>query len=365
MASWETWNDPETRAELARTPIVVVMGGASDERDVSLTSGRSALNALRDLSGPSHDLRPPILEIEIDAEGLWRVDDVPLTPPRAIEALPDDSVFLLALHGGAGEDGRVQGFLETAGRRHSGACPMTSALCMHKHHSRLVAADAGVAVAPGAFVTSGAYRADRAGALERLLDVPGDIHFVKHASAGSSFGVFRCTSPDEVESAADKIVESGGDVLVEAEVSGLETTAGLIGNGAHATPLPIAEIVPRSGAFFDHEQKYASAGGADETCPPVHLPAELATRIQDRALRAWEAFGGTGYARIDFIVPCLTSREGTRVFEPDVEPIFLEANTLPGFTPRSLLPLAASADGVAFRELCIEVVARTLRDDRP
>lgn len=365
MASWETWSEPDTRARLARTPIVVVMGGGSAEREVSLTSGRAAAGALRDLSGPSYDLAPPVLEVDIAADGSsWRIEGADLEPQRALEALPQDAVFLLALHGGAGEDGRVQGFLETAGRLHTGADPQTSALCMHKHHARLVAADAGLAVAPGDFVTAGTFRADAEAAIERLAAVPGAVRFVKHASAGSSFGVHRCTSDDELASAARSIVESGGDVLVESEVSGLETTAGLVGDGRAAAALPIAEIVPRGEAFFDHEQKYASEGGAIETCPPVHLPEPIAARIQDRARRAWEAFGGTGYARIDFIVPCRTSRDGVRTFEDDVEPVLLEANTLPGFTPRSLLPLAASADGVAFRELCLEVVSRALRGSR-
>ena len=331
----------------------------------SLTSGRAALDALRDLSGASYDVSPPVLATEIDADERWRVDGVPLDPTRALEALPERAVFLLALHGGAGEDGRVQAFLEIAGRRHTGADTTTSALCMHKHHARLVAADAGRAVAPAAFVTAGEYRSAREPALERLAAVPGAIRFAKHASAGSSFGVFRCASDEDLVRAADEIAESGGDVLVEAEIAGLETTAGLIGDGADAATLPIAEIVPRSGAFFDHEQKYASHGGADETCPPVHLPDAIAARIQDRALRAWGAFGGRGYARIDFIVPCRTARDGARSFEADVEPVLLEANTLPGFTPRSLLPLAAAADGVAFRELCLEVVARALRSDHP
>ncbi|MEM9379263.1 MAG: hypothetical protein AAGB93_04870 [Planctomycetota bacterium] len=364
MASWQSWSDPAVRAELSGTPIVVLMGGASAERDVSLTSGRAALDALKDLSGASYDVAPPVLATEIDADGRWRVDGVPLDPTRALEALPSNAVFLLALHGGAGEDGRVQAFLRIAGRRHTGAGPTTSALCMHKHHARLVAADAGIAVAPAAFVTAGAYRTGRDAALERLTAVPGSVRFAKHASAGSSFGVFRCAADDDLVRAADEIAESGGDVLVEAEIGGLETTAGLVGDGADAAVLPVAEIVPRSGAFFDHEQKYASEGGAIETCPPVHLPDAIAERIQQRARTAWEAFGGRGYARIDFIVPCRTARDGARSFEDEVEPVLLEANTLPGFTPRSLLPLAAAADGVGFRELCLEVVARALRSDR-
>ncbi|MEM8711868.1 MAG: hypothetical protein AAGG01_13025 [Planctomycetota bacterium] len=360
MKEWETWGEDPVLGELKSTPIVVLMGGESLERDVSLTSGRSIVSSLRDLSGPSFEVAPPISEVEISAGGEWVVDGQALTPQRAVEALPERAVFLLALHGGAGEDGRVQGFLDQVGRRYTGAGTATSALCMHKHRSRLVAADAGIAVAPGAFATDSSFRRQRAACMERFLAVDGPVKFVKHASAGSSFGVFRCETAEEIEKAADEIARGGGDILVEAEVSGLETTCGVIGDAGAAYALPIVEIVPASGGFFDYREKYSSEGGAQETCPPVYLPSRVAERIKIRGRRAWDAFGGTGYARIDFIVPCTTSADGDRIFEDDVEPILLEANTLPGFTPRSLLPLAAKAEGVGFRELVLEIVARAL-----
>ncbi|MGK0482414.1 MAG: D-alanine-D-alanine ligase [Planctomycetota bacterium] len=360
LSDWETWNEPSVKAALQSTPIVVVMGGDSMERDVSLTSGHSIVTSLRDLSGPSSEITPPVTELEISASGDWCIDGLALPPQRAVEALPPNAIYLLALHGGAGEDGRVQAFLQLARRRHTGPGTATSSLCMHKHHSRLVAADAGVAVAPGAFATNGAFKLQREESLQRFHAVPGKVKFVKHASAGSSFGVFRCDSDESVTKAADEIAVSGGDILVEAEISGLETTCGVIGNGSEAATLPIVEIVPHASGFFDHEQKYSAQGGAAETCPPIYLPSILAERVKIRARRAWESFHGEGYGRIDFIVPCKTSREGERVFEDDAEPIMLEANTLPGFTPRSLLPLAAKADGVGFRELCLEIVARAL-----
>lgn len=358
---WLAWRG--RAAELARTPIAVVMGGDSSEREVSLTSGRAISAALRDLAGPTADVAPPVFDVEIDDAGRWVIDGAPLSPEKAVGALPPETVYLLALHGGAGEDGRVQAFLQVTGRRHTGASPQSSALCMDKHRSRLIAADAGVRVAPAAFATASGFRRDRGAALERFAAVPGRVKFVKHCSAGSSFGVHRCGSDDEVASAADSIVESGGDVLVEAAVVGLETTAGLIGDGADAAALPIVEIVPEGGTFFDHQQKYAAEGGATETCPPVLLPREIQERIQDRARRAWDAFGGTGYGRIDFIVPYPDEAgpQSPRMFDPDAEPVMLEANTLPGFTPRSLLPLSANAAGIGFRELCVEVAARALR----
>lgn len=360
MTTWETWAAGDRRALLAKTPIVVLMGGRSAERDVSLTSGRAALAALKDLSGPSYDVAPSIFELEIDVNGRWCLDGAALLPQRAVEALPEEAVFWLALHGGEGEDGRVQAFLELAERRHTGAGTATSSLCMDKHQSRLVAADAGVRVAAGLHIHKGQFERDPSGAAARIRGLGPGTHFVKHSSAGSSFGVHRCQTADEMVSAVQSIAESGGNILVEAEVRGLEVTAGVIGDGAGAAALPIVEIEPVGEAFFDHEQKYSASGGALEACPPVQLSAGIQERIQERAKAAWEAFGGTGYARIDFMVPSIGGKPGARRFDPEVEPVMLEANTLPGFTPRSLLPLAAKADGVGFRELCLELVSRAI-----
>ena len=360
MASWETWTQGEVRARLTRTPIAVLMGGESDEREVSLTSGQAVLGALRDLTGPAYDVTPPIFGVEIDADGRWVLDGAALEPHQAIRSLPEETVFLLALHGGAGEDGTVQRLLVGAGRRFTGARAECSALCMDKHLSREAAAAAGVAVAAGTLVPGARWREDRAGALAAALAVPGPVRFVKHTSAGSSFGVHRCASADEVEQACESVASGAADILVEAEVSGLETTVGVMGDGGEAIALPVAEIVPAPGSFFDHEQKYSTQHGAEEFCPPRHLPETVARRLQQRALTAWEAFGGERYARIDFIVPATRREDGSFEIEDAAEPVLLEANTLPGFTPRSLLPLAASADGVGFRELCLELVARAL-----
>ncbi len=357
---WATWSENRTAAALSARPVAVLMGGRSGERDVSLTSGRAVLAALRQAAGASSFVAPRIIEVEIDREGAWCLDGAGYSPQRLVEALPADTVFFLALHGGAGEDGRVQAFLQTCGRVHTGAGPQTSALCMDKHRSRLVASSAGVRVASGAFATCSEIRRDREAALARLSAVDAAVRFAKDVTGGSSIGVHRCADDVELARAVDMIVAGGGDVLVEAGIAGLETTCGLIGDGADAHPLPIVEIEPRAGAFFDLEQKYAAEGGAVETCPPRHLPPVLARRIQARAVQAWEAFGGAGYARVDFMVPGEPDGDGGWRFDEEEEPIMLEANTLPGFTPRSLLPLAAGADGAGFRELCLELIARSI-----
>lgn len=360
MARWETWSRPDLRARLTRTPIAILMGGESEEREVSLTSGAAVSAALRDLTGPAFDVTPAIFDVQVDTEGRWVLDGAALEPMQAIQSLPDDTVFLLALHGGAGEDGTVQSLLERAGRRYTGAGPECSALCMNKHRSREAARGAGVSVAPGVHLTRSRWLEDRSGALADALAVPGPTRFVKHTSAGSSFGVHRCATDEEVELACAAIAAEGADILIEAEVPGLETTVGVMGDGRSAMALPVAEVIPALGSFFDHEQKYSEQTGAEEFCPPRYLPEPLANRLQECALTAWEAFGGQRYGRIDFIVPATRLSDGSFEIDGDASPVLLEANTLPGFTPRSLLPLAASADGVGFRELCLELVARAL-----
>lgn len=357
-AGWVTWPDPRTARRVAERPVAVLMGGRSGERDVSLTSGESVLTSLRDPSGPTSSIAPQVFGVEIDGDGAWCLGGEAHSPQRLVEVLPAETVYFLALHGGEGENGTVQAFLETCGRAHTGAGPQTSALCMDKHRSRLVGAEAGVRIASGAFATRGEVERDRSAALARLCAVDAPIRFAKDVTGGSSIGVHRCVDDSGLAGAVDAIVAGGGDVLVEAGIPGLETTCGLIGDGAAAAALPIVEIEPRGGAFFDLEQKYAAEGGAIETCPPRHLTPVMSQRIQERARRAWEAFGGTGYARIDFMIPGAPDGAGGWRIEPDAEPVMLEANTLPGFTPRSLLPLAAEAEGVGFRELCVELIAR-------
>jgi len=347
---------------LARRPLVVLSGGTSTEREVSLASGRAIVAALTDPgAGQTSALRPAVHAVELDAEGRWLVAGAPLTPTAALEALPDDALFMLALHGGAGEDGRIAAFLEIAGRTFTGTGHATGALCMHKGRTRLVAAEAGVRVAPGFCVPHGRLVEERARCLARAAALPGSVRFVKHATGGSSVLVFRCEGEAEVDAALTAIHGAGGDAVVEAAVTGLEVSAGLLGDGAEASPLPVVEILPKGGRFFDYAEKYA-ADGALERCPAEALGAENERRVQAAALATWGAVGGTGYARIDFIVP----GPSPGIPDRDAVPVLLEVNTLPGFTPRSLLPREAAAVGLDYRALCFEVLARALarRGDR-
>jgi len=348
---WTTWGDRSE--ELARTAVVVLGGGISGEREVSLTSSRAIAAALRERDGHDPGLPASVQEVEVDPAGRWCVEGVALSPQRAVEQLPSDALYFSGLHGGPGEDGRLQAFLEVAGRRYTGAGPAASALCMDKRRARQAAEAVRVRVAPGRFISREEWAGRPAEVLAALNALGTSVWFVKPNGGGSSVNLVRVEGSDGLSGAVGSVLASGDDVLVEAAQEGLEVTAGIVGNrGQEPVLLPIVEILPQTSAFFDYREKY-SDDGAREVCPPEHLGRPSAARVQDRALAAYRSLGCEGYARMDFIVP------------PDgvtgaAEPVFLEANTLPGFTARSLLPQAAGATGVDFRGLCLELCARAL-----
>jgi D-alanine-D-alanine ligase len=262
-------------------------------------------------------------------------------------------VFLLALHGGEGEGGVVQGLLEAAGRAYSGAGVAASALCLDKHHTRLVLADAGLAVAPGHLVRPVAWRRDPEAELERLRGLGRAGWFVKPNRGGSSLGVTRVDQPEQLAVAIERVLAAGDAALVEARMLGVEATCGVLGNrGTALRALPPVEIRPRGTAFFDYSEKY-SAAGALELCPPEGLGAATVARLQEAALLAHEVTGCDGVSRTDFIVPA----EGGPV-------LALEVNTLPGMTARALVPRSAAVMGLDFPALCLELIRLALEAER-
>ncbi|MFN0245091.1 MAG: D-alanine--D-alanine ligase [Planctomycetota bacterium] len=359
------------RAELlGGSTVVVLMGGRSTEREVSLVSGRAVADALSVVPPDSERPGPErVIAVEIDRAGRWLVEGEHLEPAAALARLPANAIFFLGLHGSPGEDGSMQGFLETAGRAYTGSGVLASALCINKHATRLVLAAAGVRVARGMQIDAKRWREERGAALAQLDElVEGDRHgaggwSVKPNCGGSSISTFLVSKRDELAVAIDAVLATGDRALVEAWVRGTEVTCGVLGNGdGEQRALPPVEIVPKDDRFFDYEQKY-SAQGADEFCPPRSLAPELVERVQALAVRAHRAAGCDGYSRTDFIVPDpgdgLPAR-GAGGTDRDREPVALEINTLPGMTQRSLLPKAAAVEGLSLRELCLEILGLAL-----
>ena len=281
--------------------IVVLYGGESDEREVSLQSGMRVAAALRSVG---HQV------MRVD----HRMDRLPaiLSDLRAA-----DAVFL-ALHGGDGEDGTLQALLEQNGIFHyTGSDPRSAALAMEKAAAKICVAARGVPVARGEVLSP----------LASEPPFPFPV-VLKPVSGGSSVGLHFVRTQKEW-----RRIPAREGILCEELLPGREFTVGIL-NGA---ALPAVEIRPIGGAY-DYEHKY-TVGASEELCP-APLDAPRALRLAKLALTAFAALGLRDYARIDF------REDGMG------NPRFLEANTLPGMTETSLLPLAAKAAGVEFTELC-------------
>lgn len=293
-------------------PVIgVLMGGMSTERQISLESGRAVLAALleRGHRAVPVDVGPGLAATLLDA----RVD-----------------VAWIALHGRFGEDGCVQGLLEVMGIPYTGSGVQASAIAMDKLATkRAVAGCTEIVMAADVVVRRGE-------PLPAELPLPA---VVKPAVGGSSIGIAVVRTQAERDRAVAAALELDGIVLVEAFVEGLEITVAVL----DGVPLPVVAIQPVDG-WFDLDAKYTK--GKTVYTVPAPIPAGAAAKAQAAAVAAYRQIGCQGLSRADFILPA----------GPDVDPIFLEINTLPGMTPTSLSPMAAGEVGIGFNELCERIL---------
>ncbi|MFT5155384.1 MAG: D-alanine-D-alanine ligase, partial [Planctomycetota bacterium] len=200
LPSWTRLSRPEVRQALAKTSVVVLHGGASDEREVSSRSGESVLEALTALIDDNRE-NPPLRNltgVEIDTAGRWRVGHQSMAAEDALRELPSGALFFLALHGGEGEDGTIQDFLGTHGRLYTGSGVLSSALCMDKGRTRAVLRKAGLATPPGRLVRRADWASQRRRVLMELAALGGVTGwFVKPNRGGSSLGVTHVVRADE------------------------------------------------------------------------------------------------------------------------------------------------------------------------
>ena len=329
-------------ANLRTRTVAVLLGGRSSEREVSIKSGAAVLRAL---TGPALGR---LVALEIEPDGRWKLEGRSLAALEALAALPRETLFFLALHGGEGEDGSIQGLLETQGFLHTGSGVGASALCMDKQHTRAVLVAAGLRVARGRLVQPFEWQRERARILLELGALSSSGFVVKPNRGGSSVDTFVLEDAQALETSVARVLATGDLALVEERIRGIETTCAVLGNArGELQALTPVEIVPKPGRFFDYAEKYDS-DGAKEYCPPRSIAAETTQQLAELALRAHRAAGCDGYSRTDFFV----SGEG--------QPLVLEINTLPGLTDRSLLPLSAAQQGLGFAELCLEILALAL-----
>jgi len=292
-----------------------MLGGPSAERDVSLHSGAAVAKALRSFGHTVNELDPK--------------DDSWLLPPET------DVVFL-ALHGTYGEDGTVQQCLEELGVPYTGCGPEASRIAFDKVLTKQRCQKAGVPTAK--FV---------------VLDTPGASWpigwkppvVLKPVHQGSSVGLQFVERVADWNAALNEARRYDSQVLMEEKIIGRETTVGILDGEA----FPVVEVRPKEGAY-DYTNKY-TVGKTEYFCP-AQFDAPTTERIQDAALRAFEAIGGGDYARVDIMVGA------------SGDPVVLEVNTLPGMTETSLLPKAAAAAGLTYAELCQRMVDLALKRTR-
>jgi len=324
----------------------VLSGGTSSEREVSLRSGEAVVGALR-VAADSGAWEGTVTSVVIEEDGTWNTPDGRLKELDALRDLGAEHVVFIALHGGRGEDGRLQAVLESAGVRYTGSGPSASALCMDKRAARGVLLDEGLNVPPGLLVPRLLSGDTDQARLQRELEElspNGDGWFVKPNKGGSSAGVTRVMEPGGLLAAISTVLESGDSALVERLIRGVEVSVGVIGVlGRDLRALPTVEIQPQGSDWFDEAEKYA-ASGAVEVCPPENIPHSVDEDLRRSALRAHVATGCRGHSRTDFMVT-----EGGDIYA-------LEVNTIPGLTERSLLPLEAAAAGMNFQSLCLEML---------
>lgn len=323
-----------------RPRVVVVSGGPGPEHDVSLAGGRAIARGLR-ASGCA------VTTAVVGPDGSWRTGRTPGLAAAAAELAGAD-VAVPALHGPWGEDGGIQGFLETLGVPYVGSGVLASATCMDKARTKLVLAASGIGVSPGRVVRSPVGRADMA-RLVRELGLP---LFVKPVGAGSSFGVSRVTRATRLPEALALAGRYGPRVLVERELGGPEVDIGVLelpgGELRVAPPLLIAADPDEP--FFTTRAKYAS----DRTrfLVPAPIAPEAAEALRRLALDAFASLGCAGLARVDTFI------------DPELGPVVNEVNTFPGFTERSQFPTMWRAAGMGFPEL-VRTLVDTALAQRP
>ena len=334
--------------------ITVLLGGVSAERDVSLSSGLRIAVGLRDRGHTVTCLDPAEGVLSRATEARLLASGVGSAPPTlealaglgsrslspTLATLPEvtsaDCVFI-ALHGGQGEDGTVQALLDMAGVRYTGSRHLASALAMDKHLTKVLLRAAGVATPPWMMAPPLGTGTVDAAEVFRQLDWP---VVVKPSKQGSTVGLSIVREPSELQPAIAEAFRYDDEVMIERFVAGRELTVGILGDEV----LPTIEIKPVK-ELYDYECKY-TPGMAEEFV--AELTPDIQAKLADQARRSFSALKLRGYARIDFRL------------DPSGQPWCLEANTLPGMTPTSLIPQAAAAAGVLFPELCERIVLLAL-----
>ena len=344
--------------------IIVLAGGLSTERDVSLTSSAGICRTLLEkghdaflldvFMGLPYDFSKLEEVFTLPGHGLEIVDNIKTTEPdlEAVKASrPDQSacflgpnvielcrmadITFLGLHGGEGENGKLQATFDLLGIRYTGPNSLGCALAMDKGVSKQIFAESGVAAPGGTWL----YKDDSKKSFEDLgLALP---LVIKPCSGGSSIGVYIVHTEEEYKDALAASFIYENEVVIEPYIKGREFACGIIDGEA----LPPIEIIPKSG-WFDYANKYQD-GATEEVCP-ANISEEISERMKEITVKAFHALKLDVYSRADFIL------------DDAGELYCLEVNTLPGMTAASLLPKEAKAVGIEYGDLCELIIQKSM-----
>lgn len=339
--------------------IVVLAGGLSTERDVSISSGILVASALRE---KGHEV--VLLDVftgyeqnicDIDAlfkqnysfadkanvgetvSDLSEVKENRLNKSdrfigtNVIEICTEADITFLALHGGEGENGQLQASLDLLGIKYTGTGYLGSALAMNKGLTKSVFVQNKINTPAGEI-----FKSEEDAKSWSIFPC-----VVKPCSGGSSVGIAKAENEEEYILAVKDAFRYENEIVVEQFVKGREFSVGILGGKA----LPPIEIIPKSG-FYDYAAKY-QAGATDEICP-ADIDEQTDKKLRDSAVAAYNSLHLDSYARVDFLV------------DENGEPFCLEANTLPGMTPTSLLPQEAAVEGMNYADLCEKIIEISL-----
>ena len=340
--------------------IVVLAGGTSTEREISIVSGTGICGALRQKGHEAilvdifcgvenvdwENPFPAEYDVEKAAEYMKsfnpKIEEMKKTRrsffgPNVLELCEKCDIVFLGLHGANGEDGKVQAAFDLLGIRYTGTGYLSSAMAMDKGITKQV-------FLMNHVPTPGGFSMNKEDGFEEDLSKYG-LNFpvvVKTSCGGSSVGVYIVNNQKEYEDALADASQYGDEIVVEEYIKGREFSVAVVDNKAY----PVIEIAPIQG-FYDYKNKY-QAGSTVETCP-AEISPELTAKMQENAVKAAKALGLTGYSRLDFMM------------KENGEMYCLEANTLPGMTPTSLIPQEAKVLGMDYPTLCEELIRISMK----
>lgn len=308
--------------------VLVLMGGMSTEREVSLNTGQAVARGLREAGHV-------VSVYDLKSDRGRGVVDLLVSP-----SFDESDVVFIALHGGEGEDGRIQALLDLVGKPYTGSGVRASSVCMDKGISKIMFERNGISTPPWDLLREGEVDYDHAArAVEHLGGIP---IVVKPVDQGSTIGISIVERLDELEGAISLALEYSPSVILERYIEGRELSVPIVEDEVY----PVVEIEPKEG-FYDYQRKYTK-GMTTYYCP-ADLPDDVCRRIETEALRAYRVLGCEGFGRVDL-------RLGD-----DGVPYFLEVNTIPGMTETSLVPMGAQARGLSFPELVDRITLYALR----